>query len=293
MRLQKLLRKMQRRFLKTNPFISSSISKVLVYTNLLVSFGAAAQVLVTYMLFCIPVNFNNNAFILFVFLSTYLQYNLQRGYFIEKMNLHTESSEWIKKHQKKIFYTSIAALIGLLFLCNNLSFTSIAIMVGAELISSAYYLPPFNLRKYGYIKPLVISSVWVISCSAVPLIENQLLTENSLWFLFSQFCFLSILSILFDVKDTTDDYLNGIATYSNTIGDKGTKILCSGLAILFLLLFYFGKHSAGALVAQAVVACITLITIFLTNEKKHRFYYYLWVDGLLLLQAFLLYLFLL
>lgn len=284
---------MQSRFLKTNHFISSPVSKVLVYANLQVSFCAAAQVLVTYMLFGIPVTFNNNAFILFVFLSTYLQYNLQRGYFIEKINLHTESSEWIKKHQKIIFYTTIAALIGLLFLCNKLSFTSIAVMVGAEIISSAYYLPPFNLRKNGYIKPLVISSVWVISCSAVPLIENQLFNSSSLWFLFSQFCFLSVLSILFDVKDTTDDYLNGIDTYSNTIGEKRTKILCAILAIVSLSLFYFGKHTTASFAAQCALTAITLITIFITNEKKHRFYYYLWVDGLLIIQAMLVYLFLL
>jgi len=279
-------------FLKTNPFISSPVSKILVYANVFVSICAAAQVFVTYMFFGLPVTFNNNAFLLFVFLSTYLQYNLQRGYFIQKVNLHTESSEWIKKHQQKIFYSTVACLIGVLFLCNNLSNFSIGIMVGAELISTAYYLPPFNLRKYGYIKPLVISSIWVVSCSAVPLIENQLLNTNALWFLLSQFFFTSVLSVLFDVKDTTDDFLNGISTYSNTIGERGAKALCVVLITATFVCFLFTKHSVNALVAESVLLLVTLITVFITHEKKHRFYFYLWVDGLLLLQAILFYVFL-
>jgi len=279
--------------LKANPFITSPITKTLVYANVFVSICAAAQVLATYMLFGIPVTFNNNAFILFVFLSTYLQYNLQRGYFIQKLNLYTESTEWIKRNQKIIFYSTIISLVALLFLCNNLSYTSIAIMVGAELISTAYYAPPVNLRKHGYIKPLIISSIWVVSCSAVPLLENQLLNTNSLWFLVSQFCFISVLSILFDVKDATDDYLNGISTYSNTIGDTGTKMLCVCLVIATFVCFFFFKHQKASLMAEAVLLFVTLLTVFITDEKKHRFYFYLWVDGLLFLQAILIYLFLL
>lgn len=262
------------------------------YANVFVAICASAQVFVTYMLFGLPVTFNNNAFLLFVFLSTYLQYNLQRGYFIQKVNLYTESTEWIKKHQQKIFYSTVAGLIGVLFLCNNLSNLSIGIMVGAELISTAYYLPPFNLRKYGYIKPLVISSIWVVSCSAVPLIENQLLSAQTGWFLVSQFFFTSVLSILFDVKDTTDDFLSGISTYSNTIGERGARVLCVLLIIAAFACFMLTKYSTPALIAESLLLAIALVTVFLTHEKKHRFYFYLWVDGLLLLQAVLFYLFL-
>ena len=281
------------KFLKTNPFISSPFAKVLVYANLFISICAAAQVLVTYMVCGIPVTFNNNCYILFVFLSTYLQYNVQRGYFIHQVNLHTESGEWFTRNKKFLFYSVAAGLVILLFLCNNLSNTSIAVLVGAEIISTAYYMPPFHLRKIGFLKPLVISCIWVVSCALVPLIENQLLHTNVAWFLASQFLFISTLSILFDVKDSTDDFLNGISTYSNTLGNAGTKIICVVLVLSSVVCFYFFKHSAEAFIAQVCLAAITLLTLFITHEKKHRFYFYLWVDGLLLLQAILLYIFLL
>lgn len=277
----------------TNPLIHSPLAKILVYANVFISICAAAQVLVTYMLCGIPVNPGNNAYILFVFLSTYLQYNVQRGYFIQQVNLYTESSAWITRHRRVLLLTALAALVTLLFLCNSLSYTSIAVLVGAEIVSTAYYLPPLNLRRIGFLKPFVISGIWMLSCTAVPLIENQLFHAPVLWLLLSQFCFISALSILFDVKDTTDDFLNGIATYSNTLGEKGTKALCCALALAALASFYRFDHAPGALVAEALLIAATLLTVFITDEKKHRFYFYLWVDGLLLLQAVLLFVFLL
>lgn len=277
----------------TNALIHSPIAKILVYANVFISLCAAAQVLVTYMLCGIPVNPDNNAYILFVFLSTYLQYNVQRGYFIQQINLYTESTAWITRHRRVLISTALAALIALLFLCNTLSYTSIAVLVGAEMVSTAYYMPPLNLRRIGFLKPFVISAIWMLSCTAVPLIENQLFHPPVLWLLLSQFCFISALSILFDVKDATDDFLNGIATYSNSLGTKGTKILCCVLALLALASFYRFKHTAGALVAEALLIAITVVTVLITDEKKHRFYFYLWVDGLLLLQALLLFVYLL
>jgi 4-hydroxybenzoate polyprenyltransferase len=279
--------------LKTNAFIASPFAKILVYANVFVSLCAAAQVLVTYMLCGIPVTFDNNAYILFVFLSTYLQYNVQRGYFIKQINLYTESTTWVTRHRKTLFYTVFVALGALLFLCNHLSYASIAVLVGAEIVSTAYYMPPLNLRRIGFLKPLIISGIWVVSCAVVPLIENQLFHPNVIWLLLSQFCFISVLSILFDVKDSTDDFLNGIATYSNSLGMKGTRLLCCLLCMASMACFYQFKHRPHSLFAEAALMVATVFTVFITHEKRHRFYFYLWVDGLLILQVLLIYLFLL
>jgi hypothetical protein len=93
---------------------------------------------------------------------------------ITENNLHDDRSQWLLKHKKLLLYSVGLALFIVLFLCNNLSWTSIGIMVGAELVSTLYYLPPFNLRKHGYMKPFLVSAIWVISCTLVPIIENKL-----------------------------------------------------------------------------------------------------------------------
>ncbi len=275
--------------MKTKTLISNPAVKLLVYANVFISICALAQVFVTYFVFCLPVNYNNSTYLLFVFLSTYLQYNVQRGYLINKDNINSERSVWLLKYKKTLLISVGVCLIMVLFLCNNLSKTSIAIMVGAEVISTLYYLPPFNFRRHGYIKPFLISLIWVISCSAVPLIENNVLTTNSFWFLTSQFCFISVLCLLFDLKDGNTDFLNGVNTYANKFGSKVTKAICLLILVIGVICFYAFTQNVALLLTMFSIYLITAITVLIISEKNHGFYYYLWVDGLLLLQGILFY----
>lgn len=275
--------------MKTKTFISNPVVKLLVYANVFISICALAQVLVTYFVFCLPVNYNNSTYLLFVFLSTYLQYNVQRGYLINKNNSNSERSVWLLKY-KKVLLTSVGlCLLAVLFLCNNLSSTSIFIMVGAEVISTLYYLPPFNFRKHGYIKPFLISLIWVISCSAVPLIENNILTTNSFWFLASQFCFIAVLCLLFDLKDVNTDFFNGVNTYANKFGSKITKVICLIILVIGVICFYAFTQNITLLLTMFSIYLITALTVLIISEKHHGFYYYLWVDGLLIVQGIAFY----
>lgn len=270
-----------------NKIIFSPVVKTLVFANVFIAICAFSQVLLTYHLFPIPINEENNAYLLFVLLSTYLQYNMQRGYMIQPNNLHSERSQWLVKHKKKLFLTVGISLIALLFLCNNLSWISISIMVGAEIISTFYYLPPFNLRKYGYIKPFLISMIWVVSCSLVPLIENQLLSTQSMYYISSQFFFIASLCLLFDVKDANEDLVNGVNTYANHFGIKVTKFLAMLCLLFALICFYMFNRQTSAIIPSLLLFVISLVSVFLTNEKKHQFYFYLLIDGLLIVQTIL------
>ena len=273
--------------MKTNWFISNPLTKTLVYANVFIAICALAQVFLTYRLFSIPFNFANNSYLLFILLSTYLQYNVQRGYMINQNNVHEERSQWLIKHKKILLITVGLSLLIVLFLCNNLSWASIGIMIGAEVVSTLYYLQPFNLRRHGYIKPFLISSVWAISCSLVPLIENKLVTENSMFYVASQFCFISVLCLLFDIKDGENDYLSGVNTYVNKFGVKTTKVICLIFVSLGFTCFYLFNHESHFLITSIILRLFIIATVLFTNEKKHSFYFYLWVDGLLLLQTIL------
>lgn len=276
-------------FLKIDQIISHPFFKTLVYANVFISICALAQVIVTYAVFSIPVSYNNTSYLAFVFLSTYLQYNVQRGYLVNQSNINTERSKWLVKHKKTLLISLGLAFITVLFLCNSLSATSITIMVIAELISTLYYLPPFNIRKHGYLKPFIISSIWVISCVAVPLIENSILTRHSAFFLIAQFCFISVLCILFDIKDSASDFINGVNTYANRFGISVTKIICLIISIVGGFSFYAFTQNTYLLIAMMSIFIISFLTILISKEKYHSFYYYLWVDGLLILQGVVFY----
>jgi 4-hydroxybenzoate polyprenyltransferase len=272
---------------------NNSFFKLLVYANVFIAFCALSQVFLTYKVFPIPVNFKNNSYLLFVLLSTFLQYNVQRGYMISQNNYNTPRSQWLFKHKKSLFVSIIISIGTVLFLCNSLSYLSIGIMVGAEVVSSLYYLPPFNLRKHGYIKPFLIALIWVVSCGLVPLIENDLLTLNTVWFLVAQFFLVASLCVLFDVKDAEDDFLKGINTYANKFGIKTAKLLCIILLIGFCFCsLYFGitrHHHPPFYWVPTIVVDVTATALVLLAYNKHSFYYYLIVDGMLLLQAILVY----
>lgn len=277
--------------MKTKSFIDLPFIKTLVYANVFVAFCSLAQVFFTYQLFPIPVNFANNSYLVFILLSTYLQYNVQRGYMINPSNAHTERSQWLLKHKKIMLYSISGCLLIVLFLCNNLSWTSIGIMVVAEVLSTLYYLPPFNFRKHGYIKPFLISSVWTISCCLVPLIENDLLTSHSVWYLVSQFCFISVLCLLFDIKDLEQDYMTGVNTYANKFGITITKFISVCSVIIAFTCFYNFKHDTNSIIASLLLRLLIIGTILFTNDKRHCFYYYLWVDGLMIMQMVLFFIF--
>jgi 4-hydroxybenzoate polyprenyltransferase len=282
---------MRLKYLKTNSFISSPLVKTLVYANVFIAICAFSQVLLTYHLFPVPLNFENNSYLVFVLLGTFLQYNVQRGYYVvNQSNVDSPRSQWTIRHKKIMLVGIGLSLIAILFLCNNLSYLSIGIMIGAEIISTLYYLQPFNLRRHGYIKPFLISSVWVISCGLVPLIENDLLTTHSVWFLASQFVFIGVLCMLFDIKDNDADYLSGVNTYANRFGVNATKIICGSLVVIGFTCFYIFRSDSQTLILSIILRVILLSTILFTNEKRHSFYYYLWVDGLLIIQTALFFL---
>ena len=274
-------------YLKTNSFISHPVIKTLVYANVFVAICSLAQVYFTTRLFHLPHDFKNNSYLLFILLSTFLQYNVQRGYMINPQNNFSERSLWLIKHKKTLFISVGVALVCVMFLCNNLSWTSIGIMIGAEVISTLYYLPPFNLRRHGYIKPFLISMVWAVSCCLVPLIENHLLTTHTIWFLVSQFCFISVLCLLFDIKDGENDYLSGVNTYVNKFGIKITKAICLVFVAIGFTSFYLFNNEPPFLISSIILRVFVLATVLFTNEKKHPFYFYLWVDGLLIVQTIL------
>lgn len=262
------------------PFI-----KVLIYANIYIAICAASQVVLTQRLFNIPFSFTSASYILFIFLSTYVQYNMQRGYVIAHDNVNTERSQWVLRHKKTMLISNFASLGILLFLCNNLSWTSIGIMVGAEVMATLYYLPPFNLRKHGYIKPFLLGTIWAISCGLVPLIENKLLGTQAWYYLGSQFCFISALCVLFDVKDSVVDYMNGANTYANKIGSPFARTLAALLVVLAAVLFWMIDMGTGAKLANAAVMLLSAAMCFLSHDQKHSFFYYLYVDGLMMLQA--------
>jgi len=272
-----------------NSIIHHPFIKVLVYANVFIALCAFAQVLLTQLLFKLPFNPDNISYLALIPLSTYIQYNIQRGYMINPQNYYTDRSQWLLKNKKKMLISMGICLLILLFLCWSLSWKSVIVLFGAELISTLYFLPPFNLRKFGYVKPFLISAVWVVSCVVVPLIENKMLdaghAQNYL-FIAAQFLFIAELCMVFDIKDAGDDFIAGVYTYANVWGTKFTKVLCTILLIASGVNFWLFDQKLSWF--NLVPLLISLVFTLLSTDKKHGFWFYLAIDGLLILQLLFL-----
>ena len=114
-----------------------------------------------------------------------------------------------------------------------------------------------------------------------------MITDQSIWFVISQFCFISVLCLLFDIKDGENDYLSGVNTYANKFGAKITKLVCLVFIAFGFTSFYLFNHEAHFLIGSILLRLLVVATVLFTNDKKHSFYYYLWVDGLLIVQTIL------
>lgn len=273
---------MKGRAILKHPFI-----KILVYANVWIALCAFAQVLFTQLLFKIPFDFKGISYLAMITLSTYLQYNLQRGYMITQQNVYTDRSQWLIKNKKIMLVSNGLALLVILFLCWSLSAASIYIMIGAEIISTLYFMPPFNLRKYGYFKPFMISAIWVISCVVVPLIENKLISIEpgmAWYFVGAQFLFISVLCLLFDINDAESDKRNGVSTYANRLGANITKSLGALLLVASSFLIHFAFTDKHRILTYVAFMLVCMILVLLTKKGRHAFYFYLLIDGLLIMQ---------
>lgn len=263
---------------------NNRLIKTIVYGSILISVAGLCQVIITQRLFSISFNYRSLSYQLFVLLSTFLQYNMQRGYSLIHNQYNSERYQWLLINKKPMMIAMGLSLIAVLFLCNWLSWTSIIIMISAELISTLYYLKPFNLRKYGYFKPFLIGLIWVVTCSVVPLIEENLLHDTAWFFILAQFFLVSLLCILFDIKDIVCDRQDGIKTYANTLGINSTKIISLLIAFVYFILMYLFNTNFLLSIVNYTFTLLLILAILFAKEKRHSFYYYLFVDSLLILQ---------
>jgi 4-hydroxybenzoate polyprenyltransferase len=264
--------------------LKNKFTDTLVYANIFISFAGLSQVILTLTLFSIPINWQNVSYVLFVFLSTFLQYNMQRGYNFLKKHPDNERNIWLFKNKKVLLIFLGISLISLLFLCNWLSWTSIGIMIAAELISSFYFMKPLQLRRFGFVKPFIISLIWVVSCAIVPFIENNIINSTTILFCSAQFFFIAALCVLFDIKDKKNDLDEGIKTYANTYGTKITKLIAFILTVFYFIIMLLVFNTSSYILLNSLYFLIVTIAILITNDEKDSFYYFLFVDGLLIIQ---------
>lgn len=155
----------------------------------------------------------------------------------------------------------------------------------------------YNLRKFGWLKPFVIGFSWAGLVTVYPVviacIEHGLVLELKLisFLLFiKNFMFVSVLCILFDIKDYATDYNHKLKTFVVEVGLRNTIFyIIIPLCILGLgtFLTYGFTHGFSTMkIALNTIPFVALLAVAYSFYRRRSILYYLIIiDGLMLLKA--------
>ncbi|MBD3749940.1 MAG: UbiA family prenyltransferase [Sphingobacteriales bacterium] len=277
----------------------------LIFSNIFISLGAAAQGLVTYHL----LDLKPSGLVLgFLFFSTLLTYNfsilIQKP--SEKQKKAYKRVNWIFSHYRlnvSITLIAILALIALFFL---LSFGAQILIVFLGILSIGYALPLFSVgkRRFGLrnipgLKLFLIALVWALSSVVLPVIEYQknhvsIVSHQDLIILLAKrFLFIVAITIPFDIRDMFQDKSYNLKTIPTVFGEKNAYLFCQMMLVSSLgLLFLFRGNGFNAdFFALAITIILTGWLIFKSKWEKNEYYYFFFLDGTLILQFVMLFLF--
>jgi len=181
----------------------------------------------------------------------------------------------------------------------NLNSISFVLFLIFPVISVLYYGigTKFNLRNIGWMKPFVIGFAWAGIVTVYPAIfyslENQIEYKPDLvgiLLFLKNFMFISVLCIMFDVKDYATDSNQKLNTFVVKAGLRKTIFfiiipLCL-IGLTTFIIFALTKNFHPLKITLNVIPFLLLIMAGLSlKERKNLMYYLIYIDGLMLVKG--------
>lgn len=221
--------------------------------------------------------------------------------------------QWIARHHRifliQQFLLAAITIISILLL--GLKYGSVtvyprpvqwALILLPLLLAVSYYSgllwkENYSLRRIGWLKPFIIGLVWTSLVYLYPILFVDLTRPGkveidffTILLFIKSVMFISVLAILFDIKDAGTDRVRNMGTFVVRLGLKKTLFyLVLPLTILGLLTFFiyaFIQEMTGWRVLWAMMPFILLLGATYSLQKERSLLYYLVViDGLMLVKA--------
>lgn len=171
------------------------------------------------------------------------------------------------------------------------------------LLGFLYYgisFPGFHsirLRSFGWFKPFIIGAVWAGTVSFIPWLlyhwMHKMVPNPGLPFIFfglHNWMFISVLAILFDIKDYAADHNSSLKTF---VVRKGLRYVIYTIVLPLILLgtsvlviFFLVEGTSPVSIAFSLVPMFLLGWVALSLSKRRPITWYLLViDGLMLVKA--------
>jgi 4-hydroxybenzoate polyprenyltransferase len=230
----------------------------------------------------------------FIFFATLCSYNFY--WLLSKFSLRENAGRRIRFFLKESVQVTIFALSAagtvICFLRSGLDYF---IIVPAIALTVLYAVPllPFEFlkftRKIGVAKTVLLAFTWTYVTAFIPVQQPiDTFPAASIFVLSRRFLFMLMLCIIFDSRDVKMDKIRGLHSLATDLGPKTLRYL---IVIIFIILFltnflclHYGMSIAQSTALQLSTVAL-LATYFLSLKKQGYFFYYFFVDGLMLFSA--------
>lgn len=154
-----------------------------------------------------------------------------------------------------------------------------------------------SLRRQGWIKPFVIGFVWAGAVTLYPVIffgigngeHYELTLVGSLLFL-KNLMYITMLCIMFDIKDYAADHNKHLKTFVVTLGLRKTifyiliPLTIAGLGT-FILYAVLRDFPVWRILVNTIPFILLIIVAYSMHRRKSILYYLAIIDGLMLVKA--------
>lgn len=288
-------------------FILGTVSLIL-RSHLVVSLAATLLAYQTLLLTC-DTNFNN-PILLLLFLGTLFVYNLAHLiiYVPSKFNITTKN---ILKTPDSIgfhVFLCLFSLLAFLIEIKNASWQEFTVISLSGICALAYEMPFSKnnqrikgFRNVPFVKNIILALVWAAATAWLPLLSkmNQINESDFIFICLKRFFFVLSLSLVFDIRDSFIDLKNQMKTIPNQYGIQVTKIFALISMLFFVIVVYLhektitnhSSHLMNFSLPLYISALLTSIFILMLNSNRKHVFYTLIIDGSMIFQCMLVYIF--
>ncbi|MXV17609.1 hypothetical protein [Hufsiella ginkgonis] len=273
----------------------------LLFSNLFIALCAVAQALVTYKL----LNADPDQYVLgILFCATLALYNFSIIFSKPKNPGKSpfKRARWFFGHYRLMISLTIIVIVSLVPLFFFLSAPSKFLLVFLGVVAIAYNIPLFTLgdrqfclRNIPGIKLFIIALVWSLSCVVLPVLELEshhiiaISSRDTTLLLAKRFLFIAAIAVPFDIRDLFHDRFNDLKTIPVLFGEKKAYIFCQFLlAAYVVMLFVFNPGFNLNFLGLTLTIIAAGWLIFHAGATKDEYYYFLYLDGILVMQYVLL-----
>lgn len=257
--------------------------------------------------------FNSLHFYAFCFTTTVLYYT--KAYITEKPSVSPNPrSRWYWENRRAVWLSQViltivaAVYLGMLAIQHytfilRLPLVDWVLFLVFPVVALLYYgieqgrFARYRLRNIGWLKPFIIGFVWAGLVTIYPIMFYNIENETNyipnligLFLFIKNFMFITVLCIMFDIKDYAADHNRQLKTFVVKAGLRKTIFLiliplC--IAGLGSFLYYaVTRHFSYQKILLNVIPFLLLIGVaYSLHRRKSILYYLIVIDGLMLIKA--------